>query len=133
MARMRETCCIDHFTMCQLHNPRYPETVFQTKRSKEILVSRAGNGQLSAIRALRMCAQQATTPKGRTRPIFCDPRLTAWNTEAGAAPGLLAVALVDDLLSDGLRNLSVGVEHHGEVRAARGGGTQVADVAEHLG
>src|SRR6478736_602525 len=47
-------------------------------------------------------------------------------------PRSLALALLDDLVGDGLRDLRVAVELHRVHRAARRLGTQVTDVAEHL-
>src|SRR6476469_8882976 len=48
-------------------------------------------------------------------------------------PQSLPAGLLDDLLGDGLGDLCVGVELHGEARATLRLGAQVADVAEHLG
>src|SRR6476619_500545 len=48
-------------------------------------------------------------------------------------PQSLPAGLLDDLLGNGLGDLCVGVELHGEARAALRLGAQVADVAEHLG
>src|SRR6478735_1849452 len=48
-------------------------------------------------------------------------------------PQSLPAGLLDDLLGNGLGDLCVGVELHGEARATLRLGAQVADVAEHLG